>query len=47
MSDDREALDAYSQTIVRVAEAVLPSVASLEVRTPRGRDVHRRQHMYC
>jgi S1-C subfamily serine protease len=37
MSDDREALDAYSQTIVRVAEAVLPSVASLEVRTPRGR----------
>jgi S1-C subfamily serine protease len=37
MSDDREALDAYSRTIVRVAETVLPSVASLEVRTDRGR----------
>src|SRR3954452_4337402 len=37
MSDDREALDAYSRTIVRVAETVLPSVASLEVRTARGR----------
>src|SRR3954466_2650019 len=37
MSDDREALDAYSRTIVRVAETVLPSVASLEVRTDGGR----------
>jgi S1-C subfamily serine protease len=37
MSDDGEALDAYSRTIVRVAETVLPSVASLEVRTSRGR----------
>ena len=37
MSDDREALDAYSRTIVAVAETVLPSVASLEVRTARGR----------
>ena len=37
MSDDREALDAYSSTIVRVAEQVLPSVASLEVHTSRGR----------
>ena len=37
MTDDREALDAYSATIVRVAETVLPSVASLEVRSPRGR----------
>jgi S1-C subfamily serine protease len=37
MSDHHEALDAYSATIVRVAESVLPSVASLEVRTSRGR----------
>ena len=37
MTDDREALDAYSATIVRVAETVLPSVASLEVHTSRGR----------
>src|SRR5829696_834993 len=37
MPDDDEALDAYSRTIVRVAETVLPSVASLEVRTSRGR----------
>jgi S1-C subfamily serine protease len=29
-------LDAYSAAVVRVAEAVLPSVASLRVRTPRG-----------
>jgi S1-C subfamily serine protease len=36
MSDD-EALDAYSATIVRVAQSVLPSVASLEIRTARGR----------
>jgi S1-C subfamily serine protease len=37
MPEDDEALDAYSRTIVRVAETVLPSVASLEVRTSRGR----------
>ncbi|HEU4997881.1 MAG TPA: trypsin-like peptidase domain-containing protein [Lapillicoccus sp.] len=37
MSDEQDAMDAYSATIVRVAETVLPSVASLEVRTPRGR----------
>jgi S1-C subfamily serine protease len=35
--DESEALDAYSATIVRVAETVLPSVASLEVRSGRGR----------
>jgi S1-C subfamily serine protease len=35
VSDD-EALDAYSNVVVRVAETVLPSVASLRVRTPRG-----------
>jgi S1-C subfamily serine protease len=35
MNDD-EALDAYSATVVRVAESVLPSVASLRVRTRRG-----------
>ncbi|HEY2042411.1 MAG TPA: trypsin-like peptidase domain-containing protein [Jatrophihabitans sp.] len=41
--DDRESagtppdpLDAYSAAVVRVAETVLPSVASLRVRTPRG-----------
>jgi S1-C subfamily serine protease len=34
--DDRAALDAYSATVVRVAETVLPSVASLRVRTRRG-----------
>jgi S1-C subfamily serine protease len=34
---DEEALDAYSTTIVRVAQSVLPSVASLEIRTARGR----------
>jgi S1-C subfamily serine protease len=33
---DEEALDAYSQTIVRVARSVLPSVASLAVRSRRG-----------
>jgi S1-C subfamily serine protease len=37
MPDDRDALDAYSATIVRVAEIVLPSVASIDVRTGRGR----------
>ncbi|WP_020013199.1 S1C family serine protease [Promicromonospora sukumoe] len=34
--DDSEALDAYSASIVRVVDAVLPSVAALSVRTPRG-----------
>jgi S1-C subfamily serine protease len=34
--DDSAALDAYSATVVRVAETVLPSVASLRVRTRRG-----------
>ncbi len=33
---DEEPLDAYSRTVVAVAESVLPSVASLTVRTPRG-----------
>jgi S1-C subfamily serine protease len=36
MADDSEALDAYSRAVVRVAESVLPSVASLRVRTRRG-----------
>src|SRR6266496_1363779 len=35
MTDD-DALDAYSATVVRVANTVLPSVASLRVRTRRG-----------
>ncbi len=30
-------MDAYSRTIVQVAESVLPSVASLEIRSSRGR----------
>ncbi|PZS25033.1 MAG: peptidase S1 [Pseudonocardiales bacterium] len=34
--DDRDAMDAYSTVVVRVAELVLPSVASLRVRTRRG-----------
>ncbi|MFE7507439.1 S1C family serine protease [Promicromonospora sp. NPDC057488] len=34
--DDSEALDAYSASIVRVVDAVLPSVAAVSVRTPRG-----------
>ena len=34
--DDDEALDAYSVAVVQVAEMVLPSVASLQVRGPRG-----------
>lgn len=34
--DDTELLDAYSAAVVRVAETVLPSVASLLVRTARG-----------
>ena len=33
---DREALDAYSSVVTRVAAQVLPSVASLAVRTARG-----------
>jgi S1-C subfamily serine protease len=33
---DRDALDAYSTVVTTVARAVLPSVASLAVRTPRG-----------
>jgi len=36
MADDSDALDAYSAVVVRVAEQVLPSVASLRVRTRRG-----------
>jgi S1-C subfamily serine protease len=36
MADDFEALDAYSTAVIRVAESVLPSVASLQVRTRRG-----------
>ena len=36
MADDSEALDAYSSAVVRVAESVLPSVASLRVKTRRG-----------
>jgi S1-C subfamily serine protease len=35
MSSD-DPLDAYSATVVQVAEAVLPSIASLHVRTRRG-----------
>ncbi|MDH2444654.1 trypsin-like peptidase domain-containing protein [Amnibacterium sp. CER49] len=34
--DDTAALDAYSAAVVAVAESVLPSVASLAVRTARG-----------
>ena len=33
---DQEALDAYSTVVTAVARAVLPRVASLAVRTPRG-----------
>ena len=36
MAEDSEALDAYSNAVVRVAETVLPSVASLRVKTRRG-----------
>jgi S1-C subfamily serine protease len=36
MVDDFEALDAYSTAVIRVAESVLPSVASLHIRTRRG-----------
>ena len=34
--DDNEILDAYSRTVVDVADSVLPSVASVSVRTSRG-----------
>jgi S1-C subfamily serine protease len=34
--DDNEILDAYSRTVVDVAASVLPSVASVSVRTSRG-----------
>jgi S1-C subfamily serine protease len=34
--DDDDALDAYSSTVVRVAAALSPSVASVTVRTSRG-----------
>jgi S1-C subfamily serine protease len=36
MDSEREALDAYSRVVTTVAELVLPSVASLRVRTRRG-----------
>ena len=36
MTTDDEALDAYSLSVIAVAEKVLPSVASLSVRTARG-----------
>ena len=36
MDEESEALDAYSRVVSRVAEQVLPSVASLRVRTSRG-----------
>lgn len=35
-TNDRELLDAYSRTIMSVADRVLPSVASISVRTARG-----------
>ncbi|MDT5187196.1 MAG: hypothetical protein QOI29_5354, partial [Mycobacterium sp.] len=36
LPDDEEALDAYSTVVTTVARTVLPSVASLAVRTSRG-----------
>jgi S1-C subfamily serine protease len=36
MAIDDEALDAYSRAVIRVAERVLPSVAAVRVRGPRG-----------
>jgi S1-C subfamily serine protease len=36
LPDDQEALDAYSTVVTTVARVVLPSVASLAVRTSRG-----------
>ena len=35
-TEDEDALDAYSAAVVHVAETVLPSIASLRVRTRRG-----------
>ncbi|KJL40604.1 S1C family serine protease [Microbacterium trichothecenolyticum] len=34
--DDQDALDAYSSTVMRVAQIVLPSVAAVSVRTRQG-----------
>ncbi len=34
--DEREALDAYSSAVIRVAESVLPAVASVTVRSRQG-----------
>ena len=34
--DEEDALDAYSSAVVRIAEATLPSVASVSVRSARG-----------
>lgn len=34
--DDREALDAYSSTVMRVAQTVLPSLAAVSVQTRQG-----------
>jgi len=34
--DDREALDAYSSTVMRVAQTVLPSLAAVSVRSRQG-----------
>src|SRR3954454_16049758 len=34
--DESEALDAYSRVVTGVATSLLPSVAALSVRTPRG-----------
>ena len=39
--DERDAMDAYSTVVIRVAELVLPSVASLRVRTRRGEGIVR------
>ena len=36
MPDERDALDAYSAVVTAVADAVLPSVASLAVRSRGG-----------
>jgi S1-C subfamily serine protease len=36
MGTENDALDAYSRAVIRVAERVLPSVASVRVRGPRG-----------
>src|SRR6476620_4540029 len=39
LPDDQEALDAYSTVVTAVARAMLPSVASLAVRTSRGEGI--------